>query len=43
VLNKFLKVEVKVECTERFGMIKGQKELDLIFCSLAIGLLAYLK
>ena len=34
VLNKFINVEVKVECTERVGMIKGQKEPDLIFCSL---------
>jgi hypothetical protein len=34
VLNKFLKVEVRVKWTERVGMIKGQKELDFIFCSL---------
>ncbi len=34
VLNKFLKVEVRVKWTERVGMNKGQKEPDLILCSL---------
>ncbi len=34
VLNITLKVEVRVKWTERVGMIKGQKEPDLILCSL---------